>query len=134
MSEATAPRIKCTRCGRRLSNARSTARALGPVCARKTNAAQAEAATPAPAVVAIAAGKVRESAQVPGLTYETALRDGVVFVTFRYGAAFECVAVSRGQAVAVDCSDRYSIPPHAAAVCRTFVQQLAAGLADKVVA
>jgi hypothetical protein len=88
----------------------------------------------APAAVAIPAGKVRRSTSVPGLTYETDVRGGVVYLTFRCGPAFEVIGVAAGQVVAVDCSDRYGMPYVAAVACRDFTQALAAKLARKAVA
>lgn len=126
--------VKCARCGRALTAAKSTARALGPVCARKAKAAGVEAPATAAAVVAIAAGKVRRSAAVAGLTYETATRDGVLYLTFRFGAAFETVAIQDGQVLTLDCSDRAVMPGRAAAACIDFTRALAARLAGKVVA
>ena len=132
MIETPAPCVKCARCGRALTAARSTARNLGPVCARKVKAAAALEA--APTVATFTPGKVRQSSQVPGLTYEVATRPGAVYVTFRYGRAFEVVEVRDGKAGTVDCSDRVGLPPAATAVCRAFIHQLASGLAGKVVA
>ena len=88
----------------------------------------------APAVVAIASGKVRHSAAVPGLTYETAVTAGVVYLTFRFGAAFETVAIQDGRAIPVDCSDRFGIPACAARAVADFTRALAARLAGKAVA
>ena len=108
---APAQACKCLRCGRVLRDARSVARKLGPTCARKMRAAGVELPAVEPSkIVPFVRPKVRHSAAYAGLSYEIETQGSRVFVTFRFGSAFEVVELIGGVAYAVDCSDRHGLP------------------------
>ena len=78
------------------------------------------------------ATKNRQSAEIPGLSYELRQADGSYYVVFRYiNGAFDGYVLQGGTANWADCSDRAHMPSRVYDHCRKVATALAARLTGK---